>query len=43
MRAKVMFTYYFDETGRMIDEKIEIIKVLEIIKGPGGEQLSMKV
>jgi hypothetical protein len=41
MRAKVTFFYYFDETGRMIEEKIEITKVLEIIKGPGGEQLSL--
>ena len=41
MRCKVKFIYHFDEPGRMIDEKIEITDVLEVIKGPGGEQLTL--
>jgi hypothetical protein len=40
MRCKVRFTYIFDERGTMIEEQIEITKVLEILDGPGGEQLT---
>lgn len=43
MRCKVKFTYVFDDRGNMIDEQIEIIKVLEIIEAAGGEQLSIPV
>jgi hypothetical protein len=41
MRGQVEFTYIFDDKGTMIEEKIEIIKVLEIIHGAGGEQLNL--
>jgi hypothetical protein len=41
MRCNVKFTYIFDENGTMIDEVIEIEKVLEIIDGVGGEQITM--
>ena len=41
MRAKVKFIYIFDEKGTMIDERIEIIEVLEIIHSSGGEQLPL--
>jgi hypothetical protein len=41
MRCKVKFTYIFDEKGTMIDEVIEIEKVIEILDGPGGEQILM--
>lgn len=41
MRCKVKFTYIFDAKGTMIEEEIEITKVLEITDGGGGEQLSM--
>jgi hypothetical protein len=41
MRCQVKFTYIFDDKGTMIEERVEIIKVIEIIKGPGGEQLQM--
>jgi hypothetical protein len=42
MRCQVKFTYIFDEKGTMIEERIEIVKVIgDIIKGPGGEQLQM--
>lgn len=43
MRCKVRFTYVFDEKGNLIDEQIEITKVLEIIEASGGEQLSIPV
>ena len=39
MRCKVRFTYVFDDKGTMIEEQIEITKVIEIIEGSGGEQL----
>jgi hypothetical protein len=41
MRCKVKFTYVFDDKGTMVEERIEITKVIEIIKGPGGEQLQI--
>ena len=43
MRCKVKFTYVFDDRGNMIDEHIEITKVLEIIEAAGGEQFSIPV
>jgi hypothetical protein len=43
MRCKVKFTYVFDDKGNMIEEHIEITKVLEIIEVVGGEQLSIGV
>ena len=39
MRCKVRFTYIFDDKGTMVEEQIEITKVIEIIEGSGGEQL----
>jgi hypothetical protein len=39
MRYKVRFTYIFDDKGTMVEERIEITKVVEIIEGSGGEQL----
>lgn len=41
MRCRVKFTYVFDDKGRMVEEQIEIVEVLEIIDGGGGEQLPM--
>lgn len=41
MRCKVRFTYVFDENGTMIEEKIDVVEVIEITRGPGGEQLHM--
>jgi hypothetical protein len=43
MRCKVRFTYIFDDKGTMIEEQIEVTKVIEIIKGSGGEQLVIPV
>ena len=43
MRCKVRFTYVFDDKGNMIDEHIEIAKVIKIIEGSGGEQFSIPV
>jgi hypothetical protein len=43
MRCKVRFTYIFDDKGNLIDEQLEITKVLEIIETSGGEQLSIPV
>ena len=41
MRCRVKFTYIFDDKGTMVEEQIEIVEVLEIIDGGGGEQLPM--
>ncbi len=41
MRCTVKFTYIFDEKGTMIDEVIEIEKVIQIMDGPGGEQIPL--
>jgi hypothetical protein len=41
MQCKVKFIYIFDDKGTMIEEQIEIIKVIEIIEGSGYEQLAM--
>lgn len=43
MRCKVRFAYIFDEKGTMIDEQIEITKVIEIIESSGGEQLTIPI
>jgi hypothetical protein len=43
MRCRVKFTYIFDDKGTMVEEQIEITKVLEITEGAGGEQLSIPV
>jgi len=43
MRCRVRFIYIFDDKGTMIEEQIEITKVIEIIEGSGGEQLSIPV
>ncbi|MGL5167186.1 MAG: hypothetical protein ACRC9K_14990 [Afipia sp.] len=40
MRCKVQFIYIFDDKGTMLEEQIEIIEILEITDGSGGEQLS---
>jgi hypothetical protein len=39
MRCKVRFIYIFDDKGTMIEEQIEITKVIEIIEGSGGDQI----
>jgi hypothetical protein len=43
MRCKVRFTYIFDDKGTMIEEQIEVTRVLEIIAGSGGEQLPIGI
>jgi hypothetical protein len=43
MRCKVRFIYIFDDKGTMIEEQIEITKVIEIIEGSGGEQLTIAI
>jgi hypothetical protein len=37
LRCKVRFTYIFDEDGKMIEQKTDIIKVLRVIRGPGHQ------
>ena len=37
LRCKVKFTYIFDDTGKMIEQKTDIIKVLGLIRGPGHQ------
>ena len=41
MRCRVRFTHIFDDKGTMIEEQIEITRVIEVIEGSGGEQLSI--
>jgi hypothetical protein len=43
MRCKVRFIYIFDDKGTMIEEQIEITKVIEIIEGSGGERFTISV
>jgi hypothetical protein len=37
LRCKVKFTYVFDDKGRMIEQKTEIVKVLKLLMGPGHQ------
>jgi hypothetical protein len=37
LRCRVRFTYIFDETGKMIEQKTDVIKVLGILRGPGHQ------
>ena len=37
LRCIVTFTYFYDEKGGLIDQKIEIDKVLGVIRGPGPQ------
>jgi hypothetical protein len=41
LRCKVKFTFVYDDKGVLIEQKIEIIKVLDVIKGSGGNQLGL--
>lgn len=43
LRCKVQFTFIYDDKGELIEQKNEVIKVLEIIKGSGGTQLGLKI
>jgi hypothetical protein len=40
LRCKVRFTYVFDDKGTIIEQKTDVIKVLQLIRGP-GHQTSM--
>lgn len=42
LRCKVKFTYIYDEGGVLIEQKIEVMSVLEVIKG-GGPQLGLEI
>ena len=37
LRCKVRFTYIFDDTGKMIEQKTDIVKVMSLIRGPGHQ------
>ena len=37
LRCKAKFTFVYDENGTLLEQKFEILKVLEIIKGPGPQ------
>ena len=39
LRCWVRFTYSYDDKGALIDSKIEVLTVKEVIKGSGGTQL----
>jgi hypothetical protein len=41
LRSRVRFTYIYDDKGTLIESKIEIIEVLEVIRGGGGDQIQM--
>jgi hypothetical protein len=37
LRCKVKFIYIFDDRGRLIEQRTEIITVLKLLKGPGHQ------
>jgi len=37
LRCKAKFTFVYDEAGNLIEQKTEITKVVEVIKGPGPQ------
>ena len=37
LRCRVRFTYIFDEAGKMIEQRTDIIKVLGVLRGPGHQ------
>lgn len=37
LRCSVTFTYTYDEQGALIDQRLEIDRVLEVIRGPGPQ------
>jgi hypothetical protein len=37
LRCRVRFTYVFDDKGKIIEQKTDIIRVLKIIRGPGSQ------
>jgi hypothetical protein len=37
LQCKVQFTYVFNENGTMIEQKTDILNVLSVIKGDGGQ------
>jgi hypothetical protein len=37
MRCRVLFTYVYDEDGGLLEQKTEVIKVLEIIRSGGSQ------
>ena len=37
LKCKVRFTYVFDTTGKMIEQKTDVLKVLRILRGPGSQ------
>ena len=37
LRCRVRFTYIYDEQGALIDQKTEIMKVIEVLPGPGSQ------
>jgi hypothetical protein len=37
LRCKVLFTYVFDSSGKMIEQKTDVIKVQRVIRGPGPQ------
>jgi hypothetical protein len=37
LRSKVRFTYVFDDKGKIIEQKTEILKVTRVIRGPGHQ------
>ena len=41
LKCKVKFTYIYDEKGALLESKIEVLIVLDVLKGSGGEQTSL--
>jgi hypothetical protein len=37
LRCKMKFTYVYDEKGVLIEQRYEIVKVLEILKSAGPQ------
>ena len=41
LRCDVRWTYSYDESGTLVESKLEILKVLQVMGGGSGPQLSM--
>lgn len=43
LRCKVKFIYVFDKTGTLIEQRTDILKIIELLGGGGGEQIRLNL
>jgi len=43
MRCKVRFIYVFDEGGTLIEQRTDILQIVELLGGGGGEQIRLNL